>query len=317
MKGQKKECQFCNKLISVINFNRHKVKHIEHFCCKTCKASFNRKDSLKRHEISQHIYSITNNSALLNFTSDQLSNLGEQNDIDFKKPYTCKVVASRGCGKTTFVLNYIIKIAHANFTDVFIISGTPNQEIYNEVKVIPNVYIKTVDDLDEVVTRGNILIVFDDLLHELRNSCIVQGLNTQGWHKNISVISIEQELLYSNYVERRNSDYFVLLKIRDSNVLNEFYKRFCTDVRHYKFIDLYDSIMDNQGYLIIDFFSKYKYRYNSFNLYYNVADDCIKEIIPADNSIKDELNGMIKNKLENRLPKLCKKERNNAIISLY
>ena len=105
-------------------------------------------------------------------------------------------------------------------------------------------YFKSIDDLEELITNRNILIAFDDMMNELRYDSVVQDLYTLGRHKDISIISLEQELLYSNYVERRNSDYFVLLKIRDVNVLNEFYKRFCTDIRQWKFIDLYEAIME-------------------------------------------------------------------------
>ena len=64
-------------------------------------------------------------------------------------------------------------------------------------------------------------------MQEAHYNPVVQSLFTRGRHQLVSVMSLEQDMAYSNYVEGRNADYFVLTRMRDTSCLNEFYKKFC------------------------------------------------------------------------------------------
>jgi hypothetical protein len=132
---------------------------------------------------------------------------------------------------------------------------------------------------------------------DLRYSRYIENLYTRGRHQNISLISLEQDLFYSNHIERRNVDYFVLLKIRDMTSLTEFWKRFCIDLRQYSFLSLYESVTDHFGYLIIDFISYYKYRCNSFNIHYDTITSSFKNIFPADQMDINRLEAKMKSNL--------------------
>src|SRR6266699_2366369 len=92
---------------------------------------------------------------------------------------------------------------------------------------------------------------------------------TRGRHQRISTMSLEQNLFHSNPVERLNVYYYVLMRMRDTSSLMQFYKRFCSDVQQWRFADVYQHAVEKPlGYLIVDFIShKYKYRVNSLNPY--------------------------------------------------
>ena len=99
-------------------------------------------------------------------------------------------------------------------------------------------------------------------------------------------MSLEQDLFYSNPIERRNVDYYVLMRMRDTSSLIQFYKRFCSDMQQWRFVDVYEHAVEKPlGYLFVDFVShRYKYRINSLNLYLNTETmkiECIDKSFNA------------------------------------
>jgi hypothetical protein len=185
------------------------------------------------------------------------------------------------------------------FKHIFIISRTPDQPLYQRIKGNSQIEFITLNELDNIVhERRDILIIFDDIMQEARNSTTIANLHTRGRHQGISVISLEQDLFYSNHVERRNVDYFILTKLRDTSCLNEFYKRFCQDIQQWRFITLYEFTMEEPfGFLIIDFIShNYKYRINSLNTYFCLASQVLDYIHESDVEALKQLNNRLQNK---------------------
>src|SRR3981189_880430 len=78
--------------------------------------------------------------------------------------------------------------------------------------------------------------------------------------------------------------------MRDTSSLIQFYKRFCTDVQQWRFVNVYGYAVEKPlGYLIVDFVShKYKYRINSLNLYVDAESMKIKCIDNSFNSAATE-----------------------------
>src|SRR5271156_4189591 len=109
------------------------------------------------------------------------------------------------------------------------------------------------------------------MMKEARYNGTLEILFTKGRHERISIMSLEQDPFYSSHIERRNADYFVLTRKRDTSCMSEIYKKFCRDIQQWRFIDIYDySVEKPLGFLIIDFVSQaFKDRINSLNLYYN------------------------------------------------
>jgi hypothetical protein len=165
---------------------------------------------------------------------------------------------------------------------------SPDQDLYVPLKEIDKIFFITIDELEAVVESSkHSLIVLDDIMQEAHYNATVQSIFTRGRHQLVSVMSLEQDMVYSNYVERRNVDYFVLTRMRDTSCLNDFYKKYCQDIQHWRFIDLYEfAVSGRLGYLIIDFVSQiYKYRVNSFNGYYDSVNNKLMYIISDDNQI--------------------------------
>jgi len=269
-------CDSCNAHISKANISRHK-SHCKH-------APFdNTADEFKSN--------VDVDFGLMDFKVESLTLFARPNQINFISPFTCKIVAPRGGGKTTFVVNYILKNAQYQFSKVYFITSTPEQPLITMLDSIPNVIVGSTDLLTEdAIARSKVLIVLDDLMHDLRHNGHVQDLYCNGRHKAISIISLEQDLFYSNIVERRNVDYMVLFKIRDIEAMNRYYRNFCTDIPQWRFIDMYNFCVQNNGFLIIDWISKYRYRLNSFNIYLNTETFDVAAIVTDDETFAEVRN---------------------------
>jgi hypothetical protein len=224
---------------------------------------------------------------LANFNIDlpQFANQVETSNLIH--PFSCKIVGPRGSGKTTFTISYIQKIACLTFPKIFIVTPSHDQPLYDLLKDNKQVYFITLEELEATCKANtNCLMVLDDIMQEARYNHTLETIFTRGRHQKISVMSLEQDLFYSNPIERRNVDYYVLMRMRDTSSLIQFYKRFCSDMQQWRFVDVYEHAVEKPlGYLIVDFVShRYKYRINSLNLYLNTETmkiECIDKSFNA------------------------------------
>jgi len=218
---------------------------------------------------------------LANFIIDIPNFKNQPVTSNFLHPFSSKIIGPRGSGKTSFTISYIQKIACLTFSKIFIVTASHDQPLYDLLKSNDQIYFITLKELDAVVkSHKDILIVLDDVMQETRYNNTLESVFTRGRHQRISIMSLEQDLFYSNPIERRNADYYVLMRMRDTSSLIQFYKRFCSDVQQWRFIDIYEHAVEKPlGYFIVDFVSqKYKYRINSLNLYFDsesIKIECI------------------------------------------
>jgi GTPase SAR1 family protein len=305
--SQLRTCDVCGKQIDSVHFSRHLQSHEAVMFCNACDFHCNRRDSLQRHakkfhsdEVAAATSNVVDSARLL--TDDELQKeiisfsvtIPHSSKIiksaNFLRPFSCKVVGPRGSGKTSFVVSYIQQIALKTFHKIVIVSATPHQDSYLQLNGEDKVLFLTIDEMQVFLEEAtNVLVVLDDIMQETRCNVTLQNLYTRGRHKLVSIISLEQDMFYSSVVERRNVDYYVLMKIRDTTPLVEFYKKFCQDIQQWRFIDLYKFCTAKHcGYMIVDFVSPYfKYRLNSLNNYFNFEENKIANILDSD---KDELD---------------------------
>ena len=235
-----------------------------------------------------------------NFTVHLPQFANDEDSPHFIHPFSCKIIGPRGSGKTSFTVSYIQKTACLMFPKIFIGTASQEQPLYQLLKDNDQIYCITLEELEAAIeSHKDILIILDDIMQNLRYNNTLETVFTRGRHLRISVMSLEQDLFYSNHIERRNADYFVLMRMRDTSSLMSFYKKFCNDVQHWRFIDVYEFAVEKPlGYLILDFVSyKYKYRVNSLNLYFDVKTSRIECI---DKSFNSALREQVSMQLQNR-----------------
>jgi hypothetical protein len=251
---------------------------------------------------------------LQHFKVDSLKKIDNDKTINFRAPFTVKVMAPRSGGKTTFTVNYILKNAQYIFRRIYFITSTIDQLALNPLRDIPNVTIANSNILPDILNKCKILIILDDLMQELRNVKAIENIYSKGKHQEISIISLEQDTTYSDITERRNVDYYVLFQIRDSQCIRYFHRCFCSDMPYNEFSTYYNFCVFQKGFVIIDFVSDlYKYRVNSFNNYYCKDNNVINEIIINDNTLELlELNNNLKNYRHTHLKMLRQNFQHNS-----
>jgi hypothetical protein len=319
MKNQahkKKVCGVCQKAITAAHYARHLASHESVIHCQHCPVIFTRQDNYKRHlKFHGDNLACSNSDEAEAPTTSTTVVIDEENlksslrnfhvsgpDIpsiktpNFLHPFSCKIVGPRGSGKTSFTVSYIQQIACQTFSKIFIVTGSLDQPLYNSLKENSQIYFVTFKELEAVISSNrDILLVLDDVMQEVRYNSTIETVFTRGRHQRISIMSLEQDLSYSNYVERRNVDYYILTRMRDTSCLNEFYKRFCRDVQQWRFISLYELVLAHPlGFLIIDFVSQiFKYRVNSLNMYYDINHCTMRYIFKDDERKLEEFNNRL------------------------
>jgi len=125
----------------------------------------------------------------------------------------------RGSGNTSFAVSYIQQVAYHTFSKIYIVTTFPDQFLYNQLKENSHIFFITFDEVESVLKSSiDILVVMDDMMKEALFNRTYEMLYTRGRHQRISFISLEQDMFYSNHVERRNVVYFILTRNRDSYV---------------------------------------------------------------------------------------------------
>src|SRR5271156_2692882 len=268
MSSSTKACPDCDKSVDTTHYARHVKSHNVKFKCKQCPSlQFNRRDNLARHmklhgpqfddedepSTSAPYKTQQSHSEDTPFTVDKSTlkrNLiifkvdapitNKIESAEFQHPFACKVMGPRGSGKTSFTVSYIQKVACFQVPKIFIVTASPNQPLYTTLRENNQVFFINLTELETVVEKEtNVLIVLDDMMQETRYNATLEKLFTRGRHAMISIMSLEQDPFYSSHIERRNADYFVLTRMRDTSCLAELYKKFCRDIQQWRFIELY------------------------------------------------------------------------------
>ena len=146
-------------------------------------------------------------------------------EFQFQHPFSMMVVGPTQSGKTCFVQQLLTsqRIAYPNKKPVKVYWFYNQwQPIYDEIQRLLNKKIRFVpglpeltDDLSNIRSIHNNILVFDDLMAEAKDSPVISKLFTQGRHRNASVILLLQNLFPKgkfNTDISRNALYKVLFR---------------------------------------------------------------------------------------------------------
>jgi hypothetical protein len=214
------------------------------------------------------------------------------NYLNFQHPFSCKLIGNRGSGKTTWIINFINQCSHFyNFNSILWLSNTSNQTLLNFLQISVS-YIEIFDISNLFNNNNSRLLICDDIMFDVKNNKHISKLYTTGRHFNISIFSLEQHTLYSNNIERGNTDYWLLFHCNDMTSLFGFANRYCNDI-HFNIFKNRLIHCWNKGYPLIIFMNhSFKYRLNFHLIFLN---DCIISNIHS--NIDSTLPKKPKNKL--------------------
>ena len=147
-----------------------------------------------------------------------------QEDLEFKHPFSMLISGSRETGKTHFTKQLILKqkqFISKPIDSIHWFAPSRQHEIIDELKAsFENFFFHNglpKEDITEFLQSfpGSKLIVIDDLMEEAGQRKDVKHLFTRGRHENISVILLSQNDFHQSkhYLEMsRNTDYPVIFK---------------------------------------------------------------------------------------------------------
>ena len=202
-------------------------RRVNMFSCNVCQKTFTRGYNMRRHMEEQHRYgpeqecsSTPQPRAPAPTNAPPCIPLPQQQQtMIFQHPFTMSVSGPTSCGKTTFVkkllLNNLIQPLPTRIIWLYRrwqpLYDDVKRAVYPPVEFIQGIPAKLGEDTF-VSTLDNNVIVLDDLMSTASKDSRITELFTEGsHHRNLSVISINQNLYYSkDPTQRRNCHYLTL-----------------------------------------------------------------------------------------------------------
>src|SRR5438552_1281148 len=149
MYSSKSVFYFCNQSVTNAHFAIHVALHNSIIQCEYCPIMFNRKDSYKRHlklhgdrkadkESDALATLVVDNEkvkdSIINFHVQPPNMSANSRTADFVHPFSCKIMGPRGSGKTSFTVSYIKQVACLTFAKIYIVTASPDQPLYTQLK---------------------------------------------------------------------------------------------------------------------------------------------------------------------------------------
>lgn len=188
----------------------------------------------------------------------------------FQAPFTARFVGPSACGKTTLLKQVIEQKLISPWPDkiIFFYGSKWQSHLFDDLRAKHNIEFVSGFD-DSLVTQSDgssnsesskqhKLLIFDDLVLEMKDSSSAALLFTRGsHHENISVISIEQTLFAkgkASTIMKTNCQYTVLFKSpADALSISTFSKHMFPTGRGRFLLEAYhDCTLQPFTYLIID-----------------------------------------------------------------
>jgi hypothetical protein len=184
------------------------------------------------------------------------------------------VIGSSGSGKTQTVYN-IWKNMKC-FTKVYLYAKDLKEPIYMHMieemeklgKKLGTQLITYSDDIEQVKelsyfdSSQNNLVIFDDMMNEMKGSKKkgektasdrILDIYTRGRHQNVSSLFVSQSYFKTNIIVRQNTDYVFIKKIASTKDLNRIISEYAVDVTKKEIMDYYQkTVRTKNSFLLID-----------------------------------------------------------------
>ena len=183
---------------------------MESTACKVCGKRYSRKDALKRHIKEMH-----------SCKNEEAKPRVQLNSNVFLHPFTMVVSGPTGCGKSEWVRQLLTSdlISPQPERIIFLykrwqsLYDTMHSTINPKIEFIPEIP-KNLDSDEFIDPSSRNVIILDDLMTVANKDRRITNLFCEGsHHRNLSVISLNQNLYFGNDpTQRRNTQYMILFK---------------------------------------------------------------------------------------------------------
>ena len=133
-----------------------------------------------------------------------------------------KIIASRGSGKTTFLIAFLNSLISKNIVKheyIYIYID------YQTIWITSGFQCRNNDYLTKEHAH-NKLLVFDDAQNDLKKNPIIQDLFIKGRHNKTGIIQCEQYTQNTATIRNANTDYFVLIPPFSQSTATYYHEKF-------------------------------------------------------------------------------------------
>lgn len=204
--------------------------------------------------------------------------------MDFNKPFTMMIVASKGQGKSTLISTFLTNenLLRGKYAKVFIFSPTfkadpafydvyiPEEQIFQSIED---------DDLHDIINLkmsdeyadDNFLIIFDDVISDknIKKSAILKQLllnsrhygniDEEGTQAGFSLIFSTQHLKSIPTYIRQNMNYIIAFRTNNNIALKTLWEEYGASYDYNKFLQIFRfATNEKYCYLLTDGISYYK-----------------------------------------------------------
>jgi len=149
---------------------------------------------------------------------------------NFDVPFRALCLAPSGSGKSNFICNLISLFCkgHGTFDDIHIYCKSKDEPLYrflcDKSKGLIEIHedLSTLKPINEIKPHEQTLLIFDDMINDLKSFPVISELFIRGRKISISTIFLSQSFYATPKIIRQNISYCIILKLggsRDVNVL--------------------------------------------------------------------------------------------------
>jgi hypothetical protein len=196
----------------------------------------------------------------------------------FDTPFRSLVVAPSGSGKSNFITNLISLFCKGKgtFDSIFIFCKSRDEPLYQFLGDKSKGLIEIHENLDKLPALNELkpseqtLIIFDDMVNDLKKHPIISEYFIRGRKRGCSLMFLSQSYYNTPKVIRQNINYCVILKLGGTRDVNSFLRGCSIGLTKYELLYMYQQATKQKFDVFIinlDKSGNERYRHNFLNYY--------------------------------------------------
>ena len=196
----------------------------------------------------------------------------------FETPFRSLEVAPSGSGKSNFI-TYLISLfckGKGTFDNIYIFCKSIDEPLYQFLGDKSKGLIEVHENLDklpalnDLKTNEQTLIIFDDMVNDLKKHPIISEYFIRGRKRGCSLMFLSQSYYGTPKIIRQNVNYCVILKLGGSRDINSIMRECSIGIDKQELLFMYKEATKNKFDCLIinlDKNGNERYRHNFLNYY--------------------------------------------------
>ena len=169
---------------------------------------------------------------------------------NFDVPFRALVIAPSGSGKSNFLTNLITlfcKGTEGTFDNIYIFCKSRDEPLYKYLSDKSKGLIEVHENLEKLPPINDLkscnqtLIIFDDMVTDLKKHPIISEYFIRGRKKSASIIFLSQSYYNTPKIIRQNINYCIILKLGGSRDINSILREFSIGISKEQLLYMYNE----------------------------------------------------------------------------